>query len=122
MAAKLNLTIDKGSTFQRKFTWSTKDTATNVVTPVDLTEFSAFLQIREEYDSPVALISLTSDNNQGITLTGSEGIIEIEITADQSSNIIVESGVWDLELHSNSTDYVKRLLEGRVKFRPEATR
>lgn len=118
MAAKLDLTIDKGSTFERVFTWNTKNPTTGALVPVGLAGYSARAMIREEYDSPQPFLSLTIGN--GIEIDSINNTITISISAQQSSAIIQESGKWDLEVFTGS--YVKRLLEGKVKLRPEVTR
>ena len=118
MAATLDLIIDKGSTFERVFTWKTKDPTTGVEVPVDLTGYSARAMMREEFDSPQPFLSLTLGN--GITMDDNAGKITLIVTAAQSAALTQELGRWDLEVFTG--DYVKRLLEGKVKIRPEVTR
>jgi hypothetical protein len=120
MAGKLDLVIEKGSTFERVFTWYTVDTATGTRTVVDLTGYSARSMFREQIEDPEPFLSLTTENN-GIELVGSEGKVIIRIPADVSTAIAPESGVWDLEVYQG-TEYVIRLVEGRVKLKPEVTR
>lgn len=118
MAARLDLVIDKGSTFERVFTWNTKNPTTGALEPVDLTGYSVRAQMREDYDSPEPFINLTVGN--GLSIVENEGKITLTIPATLSSNLIEETGKWDLEVASGT--YVKRLLEGRVKLRPEVTK
>lgn len=117
-AGKLNLTIEKGATFTRVLTWSTRDETTGITTPVDLTGYTARSQFREEIDSSTAFISLTSTS--GIALGGATGTITLTISAATTAALIPESGVWDLELVSG--DIVTRLVEGKVRLIPEVTR
>lgn len=121
MAGRLDLVINKGSTFERVFTWQTRDTTTGATTAVDLTDFRARMMMREEIDSPTPFLTLTSENGM-IALGGEDGTITVTIPATESTALNVERGVWDIELYSILTDYVIRLLEGKVKLTPEVTR
>lgn len=118
MAARLDLIIEKGSTFERVFTWKTKNPNTGALEPVNLSGYGARAMMREEYDSPQPFISLTVGS--GITITSATGEIAITITAEQSASILPDRGVWDIEVYSGDTVY--RLLEGKVKLKPEVTR
>jgi|WetSurMetagenome_2_1015567.scaffolds.fasta_scaffold07129_6 hypothetical protein len=120
MAGIKNITIEKGTTYNTIFTWSTKDNL-GVKTPVDISTWSARAQMREEYESTTPVVSLTSSPAAGITLGGAAGTIELKIAAADTSLISIESGVWDLELQ-DSMGNVVRLLEGKVTFKPEVTR
>lgn len=120
MAGTKDLTIEKGATFLATFTWSTKD-INNVKTPVNLTNYTARSQMRESHDATTAVVSLTTSANGGITLGGALGTINIKIPATTTAAISIEKGVWDLELEDASGN-VTRLLEGRVTFKPEATK
>ena len=119
MAGIKNLTIDKGSTFNILFTWSTKD-INNVKTPVNLTGWTARSQMRESHDAATAVVSLTTENS-GIVLGGSSGTVQLSIAATATSAITIDKGVWDLEM-VDGTGKVTRLLEGSVTFKPEVTR
>lgn len=119
MAARLDLIIEKGSTFSKVFIWKTKDSQSGQLTPVDLTGYKARLQVREDYDSLVVLFNLTTENNL-ILIEPLLGKITINIPADYSSLVTTSYGVWDIELYQDT--YVERLLEGRVKLTPEVTR
>ena len=118
MAARLDLTIEKGSTFERVFTWKTRNPTTGVLEPVNLAGYGARAMMREEYDSPTPFVSLTVGN--GLTLTEATGEISLVVTSAQTTAILAERGVWDIELFSGDTVY--RLLEGKVKLKPEVTR
>lgn len=117
-AGKLNLTVEKGATYTQTFTYSTKDPDTLVVTPVDLTGYTARAQFREEIDSATPFVSL--DTTSGIVLGGALGTITLSISAADTAALLPTSGVWDLELVSGTV--VTRLLEGKVKLKPEVTR
>lgn len=118
------LFINQGETFDRTLTFypdGAYDLITNAPTddPVDLTGYSARMQIRRNVHSADALLSLTEGD--GLTLGDDLGTIRILIDADTSSDWVWRSGVYDLELVM-PTGEVLRLLEGDVKVSPEVTR
>lgn len=119
MAGIKNLIIEKGATFNTIFTWSTKDTL-GVITPVNLSTWSARAQVREEYESTTPVLSLTSQPSGGITL-GGFGTIELKVSPTLTSAVLIDKGVWDLELEDSAGNVI-RLLEGKVTFKPEVTR
>ena len=120
MSARLDLIIEKGSTFKRTFTWKARNQETGQLEIVNLTGYSARSMMREEYDSPQPFISLTVGN--GLVLVPETGEIQMTITAEQSAPILAERGVWDLEVFTISGEVVYRLLEGKVKLKPEVTK
>lgn len=107
-----DVTAYQGATFNLVATFSIGGT------PVDLTNYSARLQIRSNYSSNTAIFSLSDDS--GITLGGNEGTIAIEISANDMAQVTAGRYVYDLELDSGSE--VIRLLEGTFRITPEVTR
>jgi hypothetical protein len=107
----------QGASFDYTFTW----TVTNgtVVTPVDLSNYSARMQVRRTYDSTAVALSLVSGT--GITLGGTAGTIILE--ANPTTTAAIPSGqyVYDLEMVS-ATGNVTRLVEGTFIVDPEVTR
>jgi hypothetical protein len=119
-AGRLDLLIEKGSTFQKTLTWKTRDPSTGLESLVDLTSYSARAQFRETHEDPLAFFSLTEENG-GIELNTQTGEITLKIPAETSSQVPYSSGVWDLEVFQG-TDTVIRLVEGKVRLTPEVTR
>lgn len=119
MATKLNLEIDKGSTFSYDIIYKILDPDTNLATVVDLTGYTARLQMRVSISASTVLKELTTENG-GISITALDGKITLNISATDTSAIAVDSAIYDLELINGSI--VKRLVEGKVKFKPEVTR
>lgn len=109
---RYNFICPQGSTFSKQITYSTNET------PINLTGYTARMQVREKYTSTNAIVSLTSGN--GITLGGSAGTITINISAATTTTLVAKEYVYDLELVSGST--VTRILEGRFLVTPEVTR
>ena len=107
--------IQQGATFTKTMAW--KDSAGS---PVNLTGYSAKMQIRKSA-SNVDVIADLSTVNAGVTLGGSAGTIQLDLTATQTSAITAKTGVYDLELTSaNGT--VTRFLSGAVEISREVTR
>lgn len=117
-AFKVKLVIDRGATFRHHFTWMQK--VNTVVTPIDLTGYKARMQIRSEYESPVVLASLTTENG-GITLGGTTGTIDLFISNADTTTFAWDSGVYDIEFVAPSTDVIRKIY-GTVFVTPEVTR
>lgn len=112
---KINLKINQGATFRYKFLW--KDAKKRLV---DLTGFTARMQIRSEVASPVVLASLTTEN-MGIVLGAKLGTVSLYISDTATSAFTWVTGVYDVELIDPSGD-VTRLSMGSVTVTPEVTR
>ena len=110
---KYNFICPQGSTFSKQLTWQIDDE------PVNLTSYTARMQVREKYSSPTKILDLTTENG-GIALGGDEGTILINVNATETANIVAKCYVYDLELISSST--VTRLIEGQFMVTPEVTR
>lgn len=112
----MHLRIDQGATLRKRFVWRSGPLAA----PVDLTGYSARMQIRSSAASATVLASLTTAD-ASITLGGTAGTIDLHITAAQTAAFTWTTGVWDLELESPTGD-VRRLLSGTAEVTPEVTR
>lgn len=107
----------QGASFDYNLVWNT--TEGTVTTPVDLTNWSARMQMRTSYNSTATALNLTSGT--GITLGGTAGSVLIEATATQTADISAGPYVYDLELVSPAS-VVTRLVEGTIIVDPEVTR
>lgn len=116
MAAKLSLpAIEKGATYSHILYWKDK---TKI--PMDLTDVTAKMQVRETVESSTILLELSTENG-GITITSLEGKLVLALSASQTTALVGLGGVYDLELYYSSGKVV-RLIEGRIVFKPEVTR
>lgn len=115
-AANYDIIIEQGSVFDLNLVY--KDS--NEV-PINLTGYSARMQVRQKYSSPDPLLSLVSPTN--ITLGGALGTIHAKATASMTQALTIKQGVYDLELvpPSGAGDAF-RLVEGAVIVTPEVTR
>ena len=102
----------QGATFDQQFIWKIDGAAVNLST------YTARMQVRKEYNSNPPVISLTTGS--GITLT-STGQINIAMNATATSLVPGGTYRYDLELVSSSGE-VTRLLEGLFIVSPEVTR
>ena len=114
-AARYDFKIEQGAQFDRTLTY--KDS--NGVL-IDLTGFTAALQVRFKKDSPATLIDMTSTNG-AIILGGTAGTIRLLQTAAQTRLNTFLSAVYDLELTS-SGGIPNRLFEGFFHNSLEVTR
>jgi hypothetical protein len=117
MATAQNLTIDQGADWYVNFTYYTDTTQT---TPVNLTGYTAALQLRSEPYDATAALSLSSPSN-GIVITGATGFIAVHATAAQTGAIQEGYYYYDLEITS-STGIVTRLIQGQILLSPQVTR
>lgn len=117
-AAPLNFIIEAGATFTAVLTWEDPDE-----NPIDITGYTAAMQIRPSMESEDVLADLTSSPAAGLTLGGTAGTIAIRIEADVTDAMPVGRSVYDLELTSGGDPAeVTRLVEGLVTVRRQVTR
>jgi hypothetical protein len=118
-AAKRNLYIEQGATFNLAFTWN-EGTSDAIGAPVDLTGCKARMQVRAKQQSPVIVDASSDSESPAILLGGDTGTIEVTLTAEMTDLLSVKSGLYDLEVEfPDGTVY--RLLEGSVTVSPNIT-
>lgn len=115
-AGKLNIVIDKGATYRRTLYY--KDSTKN---PIDITNYTARMQIKSSARSSTNILELTTANGR-ITLTGVEGKIELFISdTDTAAVTFLGNAVYDLELEDIGSGDVIKLVRGTVSFHEEIT-
>lgn len=110
MAQVQTFHIDAGATFAEELTYKGDDGEL-----FDLTGFSARLQLRESVTADVAVLDLDLE----IDVATSRVIIDI--TADQSSSLVLPRYSYAIELYAPDGT-VTRLLQGSFKVSPEVVR
>jgi hypothetical protein len=115
MASTYNAVIDQGADYYVNFTY--QDSAG---TPINLTNYTAAMQLRFTPASATAVLSLSSPSN-GITITGATGLVAVHITAAQTTTLNPLIYDYDLELTS-SGGIVTRLIQGNLTVSAEVTR
>jgi hypothetical protein len=127
MAAGIyNFTLEQGSTID--FSIQYKDSNGD---PINLTGYDAAMQIRSNYadNNPTTYLTLSSSlepDGTGLNLeSGSQGYIQIFISACSSSALNFNTARYDLEIYSGSIGgcpITTRILEGQVNLSKEITR
>ncbi len=108
MSAKYNLVCEQATTFNFQFV--IQDEANGVVTPWNLTGYTATMTVRPFVGSNTTTLSLTTANG-GIVLGGANGRITVTISAATTADLVPARYSYDLVLNSGGT--VTRALEGR---------
>ena len=115
MASTYNILVDQGSTYTLAVTY--KDSSG---TAINLTGYTAAMQLRENYDSATAVLSLSSPSS-GIVITGASGLVTITMSATQTAALSADTFLYDLEIASPAS--VKtRLIQGVVVVSAEVTK
>ena len=114
MAGVHNFICEQGATFTRVITFQGSDGVA-----VNLTGYTARMQVRADHESGVALLSLTTENG-GIALGGAAGTVTVTATATATAALEAGERVYDIELVNGAT--VIRLLQGCFVVDPEVTR
>ena len=109
-----DLCIPQGATFSQVITWKADGDEVN------LTGFTARMQIRPTAASATTTLSLTTENSR-IALGGAAGTITLSISATDTAAITAGRYVYDLELVS-AGGIVTRLLQGVVTVSANVTR
>lgn len=118
--AELDICINQGSTFYLPLMWHEKNEDGTKGDAIDLTGFTARMQIRENVEDAAFIIELTTENGR-IELNNPTGAINLTIAAADTEGLDFEFAVYDLELIDGS-GVVTRLLEGCVSLKLEVTR
>lgn len=111
---QVNFLCPQGSTFYKTITYKIDDV------PVDLTGYSSRLQVRQTHYASSTLLDLSSPDD-GMTVGGSAGTIDILISPDTTAALSPGNWVYDLEIES-SGGIVSRIIEGSFIVSPEVTR
>lgn len=114
MADNYQISIDQGATYSLALTYKDSNG-----TAINLTGYTAAMQIRTSYDSSTTVVSLTSSS--GIVITAATGLLTITITSIQTAALTPGTYVYDLEITSGS-GVVSRLIQGSVMVSAEVTR
>lgn len=113
-AGLYNITAEQGATFTRTITWNN-----SAGSPINLSGYTARMQVRSDYGSASPILTLTTENS-GITLGGALGTIILSASATTTAALVAGNYVYDLELVNGSV--VTRLLQGGFVINAEVTR
>lgn len=112
-AALYKHNIEQGATYPFNFTWKVKSTGA----AIDLTGYTAKMQIRKAKDTDV-ILDLT--HSSGITLGGAAGTVAVLLTAAQTAALSGQY-VYDLFVVSGG-GVATKLFEGTITVDPAVTR
>ena len=114
MAVQYIVEIDQGANWFFNVTYENP-----AGTPVNITSYTAALQLRSLPESTTAVLSL--ETGSGITITGAAGLVAVQATAAQTGAIIAGDYYYDLEITSPQ-GVVTRLVQGQAVVNPQVTR
>lgn len=120
--AQADICIFQGATFSQTLYWEVG----NPPAPVNLTGYTAKLQVRSSHKSKVVILELSTSNGR-ITLGTSgdmtTGAINLFISATDTAQLSIcddAKPVYDLEMTNSGV--VSRILQGNVIIAPEVTK
>ena len=111
MAISINHDLDQGSDFSFSYIVRGSDGS-----PRDISGgYTAYGQMRKFYSSATGFDLTTS-------ITGSTGNVTVSMSSSKTVNI--KPGVWfyDVELHSNGSQNIQRIVQGMITVYPEVTK
>jgi hypothetical protein len=113
-----DIEVVQGKTWEAKFRYLTRCSSGRKPSAIDLSSYTARMVVRECAEDSASLLDLTTENG-GIALSAS-GLIEIEATPTQTSNLTAGDGVYEIELYTGSD--VIGFATGKVKVYQEIVR
>lgn len=113
-ATTYDILIEQGATYSQLITYKDNGVAVN------LTGYTARMQVRSTLESATTVVELTTANSR-IALGGTAGTITLTISATDTAALTAGRGVYDLELVSGS-GIVTRLLQGVATISRNVTR
>ena len=113
-ATTYDILIEQGATYGQLVTYKESGVAVN------LTGYTARMQVRSTLESASTVVELTTANGR-IALGGAAGTISLTISATDTAALTAGRGVYDLELVSGS-GIVTRLLQGVATISRNVTR
>lgn len=114
-AATYNFTVEQGTTLIKPIVW--KDSSGN---PVNLTGYSARMQVRPSVASEEVLVELSTTNGK-IVIVPLLGKLTITMSPTDTSALTSRRARYDLEIIAGDGN-VTRLIEGEITVSREVTR
>lgn len=110
---RYNMTCYQGATFSLAPVWKINGQVVN------LTDYTAVMQVRTSPDDPTVLVELSTANGR-ITITGTSGLVSLSLNAATTAALDAGQYVYDLELTAPDST-VTRLLQGGFVVIPQVT-
>ncbi len=111
---RFNFSIIQGDTFKTAPSWKINGSYVNV------TGYSANMQVRQATTSSSVIVELSSDNGR-IVVGGIDGTFTMTLTSAETDVIPVGSYIYDFDITSPTGD-VYTLLSGGFTVNPQVTR
>ena len=108
MSAKYNLVCDQAATFNFQFV--IQDETNGVVTPWNLTGYTATMTVRPFVGSDTTTLVASTANGR-IVLGGNNGRVTVTVSSSVTENLTPARYAYDLVVNSGGT--ITRILEGR---------
>ena len=89
--------------------------------PVDLSVYTARMQIREKLDSPTVIYELTTEND-GIVLNSVDSTINLSIPANITETFTFKKAVYSIELINTNNSSVTTFVQGSITLSNEVPR
>ena len=89
--------------------------------PIDLSTYTARMQIREKLDSSTVIYELTTENG-GIVLNNVDYTINLNIPATTTQTFTFKKAVYSMELVNTNNDSVITFAQGNITLYNEITR
>lgn len=116
-AKRIDIVIEQGAQFSPTYTWTDDNDD-----PVDLTGYSARMEIRKNKNKRSRKIIRLTDSDGSIVINGSQGEVMPIINASKTDEMSFTWAWYDLELiPPNNSEAVKRLAKGRVELDKSVT-
>jgi hypothetical protein len=113
-AGTYHFKVIEGDTFSVPVTW--KDSNGNAY---DITGYSAAMDIKKQIGGTVVQALTTADSTITIA-TGTDGVLDLLLSAAQTDAITADTYIYDLEVTSGA-GVVTTLLKGTFTIQPQAT-
>ena len=102
---EVNFKVVQGDTFSIRVTYTDSSSS-----PIDITDFSARMDVRNEQGGKILCASITDSN--GITIDGENGILDIEFTPSQTRKFTTPSAAYQLKIINSGTNEQNTLIYG----------
>lgn len=117
---QFTLNVWQGQTFDDILTFQNSDT-----TPVNLTGYAAYMDVRADITDPTAIASWSSTTGE-LLITALTGTIQFNVSADAtfalSTTNDMEIWTYDLRIVNTTSGYAQRLMQGSLVLYPAVTR
>lgn len=112
----VNIELDPAANTFIQYDWT--DPSTNL--PIDLTGYTAKMQVREKSYNEIILLDFTSGNGK-IVLGGTAGTIKILFAPSDTNTALWFKGVYDLYITKTADGTVTRVAHGFVTILNQVT-